>query len=114
MFVLPVDVVFVKTVSIALVVVSEVADVAVVADVADVVAVAVPAVVVAVDVVLSSGEFGFETSPLTTVGISPLTMVGISPLVMMVASDVVAMVEFVVTIPPEVELTGFSAAGFSI
>ena len=76
-------------VSIALVVVSEVADVAVVADVADVVAVAVPAVVVAVDVVLSSGEFGFETSPLTTVGISPLTMVGISPLVMMVASDAV-------------------------
>ena len=66
-----------------------VADVTDVADVADVDAVADVVVADAVDVVvvLSSGEFGFEMSPLTTVGISPLTTVGISPLVMMAASD---------------------------
>ena len=60
-----------------------------VADVADVDAVADVVVAEAVDVVvvLSSGEFGFEMSPLTTVGISPLTTVGISPLVMMAPSD---------------------------
>ena len=63
-----------------------VADVSDVADVADVI-VADAVDVVDVVVVLSSGEFGFEMSPLTTVGISPLTTVGISPLVMMAASD---------------------------
>ena len=72
---------------VASVVVADVADATDVADddaVADVVVVADAVDVV---VVLSSGEFGFEMSPLTTVGISPLITVGISPLVIMAASD---------------------------
>ena len=72
---------------VAAVVVAAVSDVADVADVDAVADVVVVADAVDVVVVLSSGEFGFEMSPLTTVGISPLTTVGISPLVMMAASD---------------------------
>ena len=57
-----------------------VADVSDVADVADAVAdvVVADAVDVWFVVVLSSGELGFEMSPLTTVGISPLVMMAAS------------------------------------
>ena len=72
---------------VAAVVVANVADATDVADVDAVADVVVVADAVDVVVVLSSGEFGFEMSPLTTVGISPLTTVGISPLVMMAPSD---------------------------
>ena len=75
---------------VAAVVVADIVDVADVSDVDAVSDVVVADAVVAdavVVVVLSSGEFGFEMSPLTTVGISPLITVGISPLVIMAASD---------------------------
>ena len=84
MFPLAVTMYFAEVAAVVVAAVSDVADVADVDAVADVVVVADAVDVV---VVLSSGEFGFEMSPLTTVGISPLTTVGISPLVMMAASD---------------------------
>ena len=86
MFPLAVTMYFAEVAAVVVAAVSDVANVADVDAVADVVVVA-DAVDVVVVVVLSSGEFGFEMSPLTTVGISPLTTVGISPLVMMAASD---------------------------
>lgn len=81
-----------KCVAVAEVAAVVVADVVDVADVSNVDAVSDVVVADAVAdavvvVVLSSGEFGFEMSPLTTVGISPLITVGISPLVIMAASD---------------------------
>ena len=84
MFPLAVTMYFAEVAAVVVAAVSDVADVADVDAVADVVVVADAVDVV---VVLSSGEFGFEMSPLTTVGISPLTTVGISPLVMMAPSD---------------------------
>ena len=86
MFPLAVTMCFSEVAAVVVAAVSDVADVADVDAVADVVVVA-DAVDVVVVVVLSSGEFGCEMSPLTTVGISPLTTVGISPLVMMAPSD---------------------------
>ena len=84
-FPLAVTMYFAEVAAVVVAAVSDVADVADVNVVADVVVVADAVDVVVV--VLSSGEFGLELSPLTTVGISPLTTVGISPLVMMAPSD---------------------------
>ena len=86
-FPLAVTMYFAEVAAVVVAAVSDVADVADVDAVADVVVVADAVDTDDVVVVLSSGEFGFEMSPLTTVGISPLTTVGISPLVMMAPSD---------------------------